>query len=457
MIKILGQNMLGQIVNLLVTIIYFAILGRVVPVTDFGQFAVLMSVYGLIVPLLDSGLTQAYIKSNDNSNNIKSVFFFVNFGIATLVAALYYIIMLSLYNSVDNTLLILMMLTIIMQSVCLQPLAILSKMNNFKTIQIINVSSNILSATLVVLLSEYNSTSIILVIKSLIEYTIKAVLVWRITRYRLDLIRWSDVKNYIDDILFGVSIVKNRIVFGFQNSVDKIIISKLASLDYAAFYSQSNRFSSLPETTLRPALTSPIFSRIAEDQNKGIDSKTKYEAYSSLVVVVCSIPCSVIIYGGHYLLPLLLGSNWSNSGYIFNMMGVLGYSKVLSGSIIFVWTNERQVNALTKINLLYSFFTLLISIAVLCMYSYEYFLPALASSSIVLSMVLVIYTLKHFTGRFPLFMFSYLLTNFIVLIFAFSCTYQVVEITILGFISQVFLFTLLPGVFILKATKLINS
>jgi O-antigen/teichoic acid export membrane protein len=67
-----------------ITFSTLAVLGRIIAPETFGVFALLIAVQTVLLPLIDLGLTPAYVKMEIVDSNVNNAFFTTNFALAII-------------------------------------------------------------------------------------------------------------------------------------------------------------------------------------------------------------------------------------------------------------------------------------------------------------------------------------------------------------------------------------
>ena len=68
----------GQALQLLITVLTLAILGRILSPEEFGIFGLVIAVQAFILPVLDMGLLPAFIKLESAERDASNAFFTIN-------------------------------------------------------------------------------------------------------------------------------------------------------------------------------------------------------------------------------------------------------------------------------------------------------------------------------------------------------------------------------------------
>ena len=121
----LSYSLISQISSVIINFSTLAILGRLILPQSFGIFAILIAIQMILLPLIDLGLTPAYVKMKKVDKNVSNAFFTTNFLLA-IVNSIFYVGACFFINEKDILYYALIFLFVtFFSSLSQQPLAIL--------------------------------------------------------------------------------------------------------------------------------------------------------------------------------------------------------------------------------------------------------------------------------------------------------------------------------------------
>ena len=77
-LKSSSLSLFTKAIETILSLVLLAILARLLEPKDFGIFAIVLAVQALLQPLVDMGLTSAYIKSKNPTSELQNSFFTLN-------------------------------------------------------------------------------------------------------------------------------------------------------------------------------------------------------------------------------------------------------------------------------------------------------------------------------------------------------------------------------------------
>ncbi len=350
----------GQAINLFVTLTSLAILGRLLTPQDFGLFGLVLAVQSFIAPLLDMGLLPAYLKVEGSDKQASDAFFTVNVFVGCLIAGLLVLFapwLALLYTTEQLTsLFAVFSISIVINSLAAQPVAVLSRDKRFDKLFFVQTSALVFSTILAVGLALLGFGVWALVWRAVCTSVVRFGVLYLLSDRKYKLVRISAIKPFIPDLKFGVEIFFSRLLSGWANSLDKLVLAKFITLSELGGYTKSQQLSLMPDSLIRTALTTPALSYLAR-----IQSKSKVEDYLLLygvVFLLAGVPCLVITAYGDIILPLVLGNQWEGVGWMLQWMGLYGLARVLYGLMV-VYNIDRATVHRTSLAVIGSIFGVL--------------------------------------------------------------------------------------------------
>jgi PST family polysaccharide transporter len=397
-------SLTNQFFHLVITFGSLAILGRLLTPEDFGLFGIILATHTLFLPLLDMGLTPAYIKLKEIDQNASNAFFTLNvllgFFITLCLIAVSPLIAIFYDIPVLQPMMIFFAISISIQSLSQQPLASLARSKRFdKTLVVSTLSSFI--GVLVAIVTAYGGLGAwALIIRAHVQSIVMFFSSKLATRQTYRLVGWNKIRHFKSSIRFGGEIVVSRLIGGALLSVDKLMFGKFFNIDSLGNYTRAVQLAQMPDANIRTALSTPALAHLARH-----DSKTHrgvhYKIFCNIILFIAGLPCLLLIVIGDWVLPWLMGSQWIEAGIYAQILGLSALGKVMQGLSTILYMNEMQIKA--WIGIIGLAFPAILAVPLsLALSGYEaiYYIIALSVGYLVYWMIVLLRTLFIFSGNF---------------------------------------------------------
>lgn len=432
-----------------------AVLARILEPTDFGIFAIILAVQMLLQPLVDMGLTPAYVKVDNPTNQLKNSFFTVNVLLGVLNFSILILIAPIISSIYDNDLLLKLILvfsfSVLFSSFSRQGYAQLTRDKKFDKLMIISLLANI-SAFIVSLYAAYSDFGVwTLVIKSIVLSVVSMFFIFYFseTKYKMEKIK--TIKTFKTEFKFGFEVFVNKILNGINSSADKFLFGKIFGLELLGNYSNSSQISRMADTHIRMPITTAIYSHL--ERYSPNDKKAFYDKFTSLVLLMTSMFSGLIILEGNVLLIYFLGDKWVFASKYIQPLGLFGIGMVLKGIYTIISMSENTMKKLNS-QIVLSIFILLASLFLgyylqdALLFIYTYSIVVFLYWFIIISKEL----LKH-TDKINTFIMSIMYIFILIfLLFVFKINY--LNTTFIDTVLLAFLFEMCMIVYIIYIYKL---
>jgi len=260
---------IGQIGNRLLSMASTIVLARLLMPEDFGVIALARLVLGFILLLSAWGIDAAVIVEDKRPKQIANVAFWINFGIMLLLGAI--VIGISpwaknFYNTpVLQPILIWMGLGLAFQSFELIPRTILNRDLDYKYLTIVNLSVELITNFMVIVLAILGCGVWSLVIPQIIASPLRAIPYWWKTKWSPSLyIERADFKRVLS---FGKSILGAELVRYLNNNTDYFLIGKLLSKAKLGYYSFAFNLANWPVENIVKVVNTVALPALAKVQS----------------------------------------------------------------------------------------------------------------------------------------------------------------------------------------------
>lgn len=358
-------NIVSKVLEALLMIISSVSLARLISPSDFGTFAIIYATFALFSGFLDIGLSQAYIKAPNDSQELKDSFFTINLilGISTTIALIISAPIIS-YMYSDWSLLSLMIVfssSAMISSLSIQGIAELTRKKEFYTLVKISLISSFVSTLLSITAAYYNfgiwTFNLAVISKSLLN----TILVFHHNNEnKYSLKNYQVIKKYSAEIKIGGQIFIGRILNGVINSIDKFLLASHINSNSLAQYRNSQSHALMVDTHIRMPIGSVVFAYVERY------SKTKQEnsffPFVILTTAVTFMANGLLIIKGEDIYLFVFGPNWQVASTFIKYFGIFSCGMVLKGihtTIALIENKMSYQNYVTAISIILMILTYL--------------------------------------------------------------------------------------------------
>lgn len=363
-IKNLVYSLVNQVIFVFISFGSLAILGRLLEPNIFGIFALLIAIHSLLFPIVDFGLTPAYIKIKEVTNETKNVFFTLNILLGIIYSVIF-IIIASLINEkyfIKYSLVFIISVLVIAYNQ--QSLAHLTREHQQKKLMLINSISVLTSAIIAITLAFMSYGIYALLAQHLSNQLVRALLLKRTYSQKYKLVNFIIIKKYYEDILFSFKILSSRVINGISLSYDKFLVSNMFGITSLGYYSKSFDLARFPNASVGVALSSPILAFLARKPKD--QARELYVVVSNIIFFLSANILIFLVFYGDWFVVFLLGDQWKEAGIYLRILSIWGIGKVMHGILITIYTNEKLMGMFT----IYSIVALLINFIIFCLTYY---------------------------------------------------------------------------------------
>ena len=302
------------------------VLARILSPEDFGLLGIIMIFMGIGTTLLDSGLSQSLIRSNDVDEVDYATIFYTNVGLSIFLYLLIFI--LSPYIAIFYEIEI---LTIIIRVYCIGFLisstsavqtAILTREMEFKKMTTYQIPATVISIFLGVFLAFLGFGIWSLIMMFLINQLIRSIVFWYKSKWKPALV--FDIKKLRKHFNFGYKLTLSGLLNTIYNNIYNVIFGKYYTLNILGFYERSYTFQHYITATVTDIIANvsyPLLSKIQDDRKKMI------EVFKKIIKITFFILCPImlgIIPVANPLFEFLLGEKWIAAVPFFQILCLSG-------------------------------------------------------------------------------------------------------------------------------------
>lgn len=323
--------------TIIVTILQLAqmsILARFLEPGDFGLMAIMMVVIGFSQAFQDMGISNAIIQRQDISHTQLSSLYWLNIlagAILTLIVIAIAPLVAIFYGEPRITsLMIILSSTFILIAIGNQYRVLCQKNLNFRTMEIINVSTSVISLIVATVMA-YNGFGVVTLVCAMITQAGLSSL----------LFLWVGLKHYHKPSLvykhcelegfysFGMYQMGERSINYISANADKILIGKLVGINAVGFYNLAWQLIIFPLSKINPIINKVAFPIYSKIQNDPATLNRYYTLNVKLLSLVTMPLLAFLMFFSSEIVGLIFGAGWETTASILPVLALVGIIKAL--------------------------------------------------------------------------------------------------------------------------------
>ncbi len=316
----------GQFTKLVVKFGVSIILARLLSPKEFG----LMGMVSVLIVLLNSmselGLFTSLIQKKEVNQTELSSVFWLTFILGLVISLLLFISApwVALFYNQNELTKIIQVLSIIFffNSLVLTHNAILTKVLNFKILEIYSTVSLVLSSIIALILAYFNFGVWALVYQQILNSLFNAVIVWYFQSWRPSFIlHFKSIKSLLG---FGFRVFISGLLNTLFGSIDTIIIGKFFSAASLGLYSFAQNLINVTVGTFTTAIVRVLFPVMAGAQNDAERLKSIYLKTNNLLNIFIIPVMGTICIFANQIVAIFLGNKWLDMVVYFQLFAIIG-------------------------------------------------------------------------------------------------------------------------------------
>lgn len=308
----LSWSFLDNIANYLIQFIIGIILARLLLPAEFGLVGMVTIFFAVIQIIVDGGFGAALIRKRDATQEQFCTVFYYNITSSVFFYLCLFVLARSVsefFNEPDLVLIIrVLSISLVISSFSLIQNLILIRNINFKLQTKISVISGIISGIFGIWLAIKGYGVWSLVWKSIIQATLKTLLLCYLIKWRPALL--FSFNAFKEMFSFSVKLVISSLINTIYQNVYYLIIGKVYSPSELGYYTRADGFSKLPSSNLTNVIqrvSYPLLATINSDQVK-LKSVYKKLVRNSMFISFSAMFGMAAV--AHNLVLILIGEKW---------------------------------------------------------------------------------------------------------------------------------------------------
>lgn len=327
-------NFVAKYTNVVIQIIYTAILARILTPEDFGIVVVIMVFTTFFMLLADMGIGPAIIQNKTideiDTNNIYAFSFYLGIVVAALFAL--FAIPLSIFYENEVYIIIgaLLSISLFFNTLNIVPNALLLKNQQFKTLGVRLVVISIISAIPTIILAQIGFKYYAIVFHSILVALLTYI--WNYNTVRLKFKLTFEKHSIIKIRNFSLYQFTFNFVNYFSRNLDNLLIGKFIGNAALGYYDKAYRLMLMPVQNLTHVITPilhPILSNHQEDKMYIFTQYMKVVKILSLLGVFITVYC---FFAAEEIILIMFGDQWENAVPSFRFLALSVWAQMVTSS-----------------------------------------------------------------------------------------------------------------------------
>ena len=301
-------------------------LARILLPEEFGLIGMITVFMAVGQTLIDSGLTQSLIRTEQPDQADYSTVFFFNLGGSVLIYALLYLtapLVADFYGQEVLTGIVrLYGITFIINAFSTVQLTRLTKKMDFKTQLMVSLPSLVVSGLFGIYLAYQGHGVWSLVWMSISQSFLKTIQLWYRTKWRPSFT--FNTQKFKHHFNFGYKLTLSGLLDTVFKNIYQIIIGKFFLASHVGFYTRANTLKQLPVTNLSSALNKVTYPLFASIQNDDTRLRSVYKEIMQMVVFVIAPVLIIMGVVAEPLFRFLFTEKWLPAVPYFQILCLVG-------------------------------------------------------------------------------------------------------------------------------------
>lgn len=383
-----GNQIIGFVISL--------ILARILLPEEFGLIGMISIFVAVGNTLLNAGLTQSLIRSENLEEADYSTVFYCNLISATAVYGLVFLLAPFIADFYEQPILTnivrLYCLSFIFSAFAAVQLARLTKKMDFKTQTLVGLPATVIGGTVGVFMAYSGFGVWSLVWSSLITSFLSAVQLWFYSAWKPHLI-FSKEKFKIH-FNFGYKLTLSGLLNRIFDNIFIIIIGKYFSAAQVGFYTRAETTKQLPLSNIFNSLDRITYPMFAEIQNDDVRLKRVYRQLLQMVLFIVAPLLIFIAVLGEPIFRILFTEKWLPAVPYFQILCVTGILYPLHAYNLSILNVKGRSDLFLKLEVIKK-----IIIVITILATIQYGILALLYGQVFISFV-AFFINSHYTARF---------------------------------------------------------
>lgn len=325
---------IGTVYKSIVQAVQLYILIRLLDYSDFGLYAIALSIINFAKLYVDFGISNAIIHKKNLNDKILSSLFWLNITTGLLLSVIVFFISYFVgwfYKSIEIVYIIqLLSVTFLISSLGNIYRAILKKELKFILINYIDCICLTASFIIVIFLSYYKLGVISLAYGAIVSSVLCSFLLYIYGRKKIGISFYFNFVDIKEMVIFGVYQLSQNSIIYLNSQLDTILIGKFLGVESLGIYNIIKQLITMVSMAVSPVINNILFPILATIN----DNKTKIKEITfNTIKYTCVINLlfySVLVINSHFIVTNILNVHVDNGVEIFSLISISYFIRTLS-------------------------------------------------------------------------------------------------------------------------------
>ncbi len=383
-----GSRGIGFVVSIL--------LARLLVPEEYGLIAMLSIFMAISSSIMDGGLLDSLIRTDNPSDEEYSTVFFFNLIMSIVMYSIIYLIAPLIADFYKEDILIILVryyaLILVINAFTFIQKTRLTKIMDFKTQTIVELPSIVISATVGIVMAYQGYGVWCLVVMALVQAVASSIQLWYRSRWKPLMV--FDKKLFYHHFNYGYKLTLSGILNAVFSNAYNIIIGKYFSAVQLGFYNRADSLKQFPVSNISGVLNRVTFPLFAEIKNDNVRLKSVYKKLMKLVVFIIAPLLLFMSALGEPTFRFLFTDKWLPAVPYFQILCFNGILEPVHSYNMNILTVKGRSDLYLKLQIVKKTFILIV-VAI----SFSFGIYGLLYGSVFLSFLFFVIN-SHFAGKF---------------------------------------------------------
>ena len=323
-VKGISSQTLVTLIMGILEVVVFSIMSRLLSKEDFGLFAAISAITIIFSSLSEAGIGSALIQKKNADKEYVNTSFTISFILGSIFSLLLIVLSGILSKTiVDETLripLMLMSITILCNSLTSVNTSVMYRRLEFLQVGMVNFFALLISSAVAIILAIKGMGFEAILSKAILHSLVATILSYFMakTKYRLQIKR-KDVGSIVN---FGGWLTLSVILRNFATQADKLLMSRLLSVESLGAYNRPKDFINTISTKLNGIFDTALFPILSGIQDQKESVRNAYHTSLYYMNIFSMLMALTFVFNSSFIIRLFFGAEWMNLLPVFIVLSL---------------------------------------------------------------------------------------------------------------------------------------